>query len=319
MGTSPWATHWTWGQHWLIPKYARYGMYTYVTLLLASLAVLRLPRWYPARWVLTGIWGASVAATFWQWSETAFHRVGFAGNASMSGCLIAALTPIAFKRATYVPLQMLVIILAAWAVLLTGTTQPVILLAGVLLVLAWYAFTWSGKLAVVGLVAGILAFGYSLSDDDFFRTNNRLVNWQYLFAWWKAQTNWLWGVRGEPGMILFEQLQIKIVEWAGVDLRSMSGTYFWMHSDWLEILFQYGFIGLALALALGARVLSWARHEPTLVAALLGYGGMMLANYPLRLPVHVICLVLLVWLAALQGEGGSDRSSKSTAAMPPRV
>lgn len=292
-----WSAQPLFGRPWLITQLSRFALHAYAPLVAIVVVLAALPRRYPARLILALIWAGSIALTLKQTYDgvSPFARVGLVNNASMNGCLIAALTPLVmgmFKRSW---ILWGLALLASGSVLLTGTSQPVVILAAcaMLLVFRQNGNRWLPTLLYSG--AAIVG-GFILSSDDFFRSNNRVINWQYFFSWWESQATWWGGTLGRTCYVLLEQIQMLVEAKGGPGLRSMSGTYLWMHSDWLQLLFEYGAIGLALGVVLFGDLLKRAWDRPHLFASWCGFGAMMVANYPLRMPVHTLAFALVAWL-----------------------
>lgn len=94
--------------------------------------------------------------------------------------------------------------------------------------------------------------------------------------------------------------------------------WLWAHSDWFQILFELGAIGLLLALGTYLTLLFKAKTRPGLFAALLAYGSVMVGNYPF----HIAPFALLGWVLVFETGWGdactgkpppSGRSSASSA------
>ena len=75
------------------------------------------------------------------------------------------------------------------------------------------------------------------------------------------------------------------------------GVYFiWLHSDWLQTLFEQGFIGFNIILFMYLHALNRSRFNPKLFAALAAYGAFAVANIPLRYPLAgLFGAILLRW------------------------
>ena len=73
----------------------------------------------------------------------------------------------------------------------------------------------------------------------------------------------------------------------------------WAHSDWFQILFELGAVGLALATALFISLLWQAKRRPGLFGALLAYGTVMAGNYPFRVAPFALLGWLLVFEAGI--------------------
>lgn len=80
--------------------------------------------------------------------------------------------------------------------------------------------------------------------------------------------------------------------------------WLWAHNDWLQILFELGVPGLILALVLAFQLLRRTWNAPSIFAALVALGVVMLGNYPL----HLAPFCLFIWFLVFEGveECGSE-------------
>lgn len=86
------------------------------------------------------------------------------------------------------------------------------------------------------------------------------------------------------------------------DLTIISGKYWlWAHNDWLQVLFEFGIIGLLLALATTWSFAKLSFDRPLLFGALAAFCGVSLGNYGL----HIALTSLLFWWIASETLWGS--------------
>jgi hypothetical protein len=208
------------------------------------------------------------------------ERGMFCGNPSMMGCLIAALLPMCpapiipiaiiaiFLTESSVSLGVLVVTVGAWALAKRPKLVPYSVLAG----------------------AGVLSIGWKQQGPALFVDSGRFDLWGLVYRNWDATANqWFgWG----PGTVFVKvpALQQKVNP-------HVTELFLWLHNDWLQILVESGYFGLISALIVYSRVLWKSWDRPEVFAALCGFGVMGVFNYPLRLPVHALCVVMLVFLA----------------------
>lgn len=218
--------------------------------------------------------------TLAQWQNIAFLRVAFSGNASMNGCLIAVTTPFFVGRSRFALGRL---ILPVVAIALTGASIPWLVLGVVLVSLRrWW---W---VLLAGLVGGL---AFALNHPALGPlTSARTDVWPPLMEWWWAQGRVLQGMGGGVSVVMVPTIQstLKIAPWAG--------GYMWLHNDWLQILFEYGLIGLWASGLAAAFLLYRGWKNPVLTASLLGFIAMGFVNYPLRLAPHAFALLLVCWL-----------------------
>lgn len=99
---------------------------------------------------------------------------------------------------------------------------------------------------------------------------------------------------------------IKLEPWTGygagswsqvaqeIAMQRQSGTWRQLHSDWLQLVFEYGFIGLFLVTVLGLRVIGRVsvlcclkdREMIPFIAGLAVFSANALGNFPLRIVPH---------------------------------
>ncbi len=68
----------------------------------------------------------------------------------------------------------------------------------------------------------------------------------------------------------------------------------WAHNDWLEFLFDYGFVGLSFALAVYFFLLYRSRSDTKIFSALLGFGVCMFFYSPLRVITGQIIFATII-------------------------
>ena len=70
--------------------------------------------------------------------------------------------------------------------------------------------------------------------------------------------------------------------------------FFWLHNDWLQILFEQGPVGLVSVLVLSLYALKKSFRRPYLFGAGCAYCAVMLGNYPLRMALPSFIGVFLL-------------------------
>ncbi len=95
--------------------------------------------------------------------------------------------------------------------------------------------------------------------------------WRGHLLWWGKNANGITGTG--PGSF----------EWIATTIRvDAAGAKMWLHSDWLQILFEYGLIGLGLAVVAYAYVGRRLTNRPCSLVTWLSLGIAMLVYSPLQ-------------------------------------
>lgn len=244
----------------------------------------------------------------WLWHIPAQARGGFFGNPSMSGCLLAFSLPLLMSRiragedALMAFFDITCVLVVLTAIFLTGASQPV----GVLLVVVVAIWTRSMRPCLSDFLAGaflitiacltLLMFStYRLHEGIFDSSGRFFVQHQGLVWWWKYGNHWL-GMGTGLTQILLPLIQREalpqVVQAQHLDL------YMWFHSDWLQLLFENGVVGLASGLVMYGCALRIAwRKAPWLFASVVGVGATALFNFPVHFPMHALIAVFIFAMA----------------------
>lgn len=254
---------------------------------------------------------------------------GFLPNVSMGPSMLAILFPLALwwwwqnrdnarktLYATACVLFLTIIYLHQSSIPYAALVAGVATLAACVLV---QVYGWSRVLPVVliGVVLAIMAGGYFDKDWFTFYETPRFKYWPlFMRWWWENSPHWLGSGTGtfrHMGPIIQYRSQQGIGEW-----------WIWIHNDWLQVLFETGYIGVlsALSLLLTAIMRAYRSCRFELVAALVALVVVSAGNYPLRL-AEFSFLVMLLLAAAMKLQHPErpinwkllfSNSSKSTAA-----
>ena len=269
--------------------------YTFIALLLSGLVLAFLPRSFkrvvPEIMVLTLLTGSA-----WTWlslDRVPYERGTLSGNASMHGCLLAGLLPYLFYCVRSIRLRVVFCAFVVGAIALLQAVVPIVVLAATLVAylishrrirLKWITLT-----GAIGLLACmIIPLFYNL-DLLGVPDSGRFKVWFNVMRWWKSESSVWLGAGLGSGRSLFPYIQ-------SVTQTTVTEFFLWLHSDWLQSLFELGLIGMSFALVAYFYVVLRAYGRPHLFATLISLSTTALFNYPLRLPLHVAVLVLTVWL-----------------------
>jgi len=169
-------------------------------------------------------------------------------------------------------------ILNLFAVIFLGGSTAKLMMVSQLL--AKYKKYWFSTLPLV-LLAFFITRKYA---PTFFTPSDRFTIWQYSMSFWEANSSKLFG----EGIGAYSQIGPVLGE------ANKVHTYMWMHNDWLQVMFDTGFIGIGLSLALFFASLWKTRREPILLGQVLSFGVMMMFYSPLRLIIGQALLCVLL-------------------------
>lgn len=187
---------------------------------------------------------------------------GILMNGSMSGCFGAALFPLFRRNERW---QRWVI---AFSVCLTARSLPIAVLAS-----GWFTSLYMRKQWRWALITPPLgmALGFLIKGRDFLNPDGRAFIWLESFHYFKEQVSFLRGAGLGSFYLIGQTLS--------------QGQFTWLHSDWLQIGFETGFIGLVLVAVMYGDALYRLRKLPGLFSALVAFGVFGIANMPLRYPL----------------------------------
>lgn len=228
----------------------------------------------------------------------AFNSTGLLGNASMVSCTLAVLLPLVFEnlRRNFINGKLTCIIY--------GIFWIAIFCSGSSLGIGLAALSTSGLMvihaktkifAIIGIYGLAGAIGYVLLGGSLFHSSSRDIIYELSMKWWDQNANVWVGLGPGTTTILLPYIQ-KINDW------SESYLYIYMHSDWLQILFEHGVLGLISALGLFFYLIHRSRHNPYLTLSIVTYGIFMICNFPMRLPLTALLGAVLVGIIPTESE-----------------
>lgn len=212
--------------------------------------------------------------------------VPFFDNPSMGCCFVIMTLPL-IPRDRFKLLPRIGFGLAVLCVYLIKASTPVLALAALI---GSYIFT-SSRRKYLWVLLGIPVICLSLLPYSFWMQDNGR------FWIWKIATNW-WAEQG-IGTVLFgtglstTRVLLPIVQ--SFHTTNMEGPwFFWMHNDWLQILFEQGVVGLSAALLLFGYILKTSIKDRGLFSAIIVYSAVMVTNFPMHWPVQAFLGFVLV-------------------------
>ena len=137
----------------------------------------------------------------------------------------------------------------------------------------------------------VLSLAYFVTGDELFNSRGRLAHWDMFFQWWDVNANRLIGT----GTGSFEWLGERIQNKSAPGIKE--GVYLWMHNEYLQVLFEQGVVGLVLMLGLVYKCLQLSWKTPWLFAANAGVLVSFLTQFPLRWPLSMFYVCILIRLS----------------------
>lgn len=291
--------------------------YTFISFLAACLTLAFLPTKY-MKYVkesivlllilsaVATVLGTVPVGNIWQTMDImqdAYKRGGFSGNASMNGCLIACLIPFGVEILPDNKWGIAVIFLSIAGILLTETMVPVGTLAVVALAFA-FASGWLRFLDLKMVfffscaVLALLWFGRDEIPNHIITGDGRFRIWGIAIDFWRRYAHWSVGMGFGSARTLMPVIQ-------SIQGRVGGEFYLWFHSDWLQTLWELGIVGLVSAFIAWIELAFLSLGRPYLFASFMGFTACAVFNYPLRLPLHGLCITLLVWIILKDRKGGT--------------
>lgn len=210
------------------------------------------------------------------------------GNPSMGASLLVCLLPFVWDRFRLVWMDVVFWLLTALAIYRTHTSIAVGILAVVTVIY------WLPKVEPIArhvfliLVGCAFVIQHALSRKVLLDTNGRYPVWELAYTWTRDHGMIWTGIGAGSIQTIMPILQVQ----NGVRLPDF---FIWLHSDWLQVLVEFGWIGLAFALlALGR--LMWKAilsGRSGRIASLVGFSALAVFDYPIRLPIHFFCLLMI--------------------------
>ena len=140
------------------------------------------------------------------------------------------------------------------------------------------------RVLLTGLVPVLLLAAWQ-NSGVMFDGGERLAKYRQALTYWSGSTKRI--IFGEgPGSYL----------WTSAGLDDFKAPIFLhLHSDWLQVLFEYGIVGFLLVLLFYLQNAISAFKYPKRFAAFIGVGAFALTYYPLRhFPSAVLCAFIFL-------------------------
>lgn len=235
----------------------------------------------------------------------------FMNNAAADGSMLAVMLPLVMMRGEslfkwkggwpYVAASAITI----FGILFSGSSTA--LAALVVAIAAGTACIWRrAHLPMIAAGTAILSvIGVLFMKESLLNDNGRFQIWrlslEYFFNPEKG-INPIFGAGSGSYFVLGPTIQLNFG-------YSPKLVFLFMHNDFLQVLFEQGYIGILLALAVGVNALRKSFDRPWLFAALCTYGTIMATQYPLRYFASALIGALLLSEAyGCNQKGGLEKS-----------
>lgn len=270
------------------------SMYAFITII-ASVWFLTDVTLKDAKLLLAGMWIILMLERVFILKGQGSYLIG---NASMDGCLIAALAPFFWSILPDIHDLGDWLIIPFWfmswfAVYKTDASAPVAVLfvSTLCYMLSRFRASWINMACWAIPFGAVLAAAGELSvhHQPFIHDSGRFAIWRLSYDWWRAHANIWFGTGFGTAQVLIPLLQ------AANDPKQTT-MFLWLHNEWLQILFEGGIVGVLCALMAWGYFLLRSFKRPELFASFCAFSVMACFNYPLRLAVHCFCLLLVCCL-----------------------
>ncbi len=207
-------------------------------------------------------------------------------NASLDSCFIAIMSPAIESITKNKKLKVALLVIILIAILLAKSNTG---LAVFIFVHAMFYFrkkdykTYALIMLIPALFILPIHYFYGVK---FAENYGRFANWKSMMSFWHEHINPFIG--GGPGTYWIYAQLVQIH-------KPGDNVWLWMHNDFLQILFEQGYIGLVSVLYLYGMMMFRAFKKPLLFSMTLGYGLIAFTMYPLHLFFFQILGVALIY------------------------
>ena len=204
-------------------------------------------------------------------------------NTAIDVAFLSCLIPSIFtatKKYLSPKLHWLATLLFCAPCIFTMTSTGILGLGLAFVFLLWGELSFSKKyfplaLSVLGAVVGL---GVLLQGEVLFNSSGRFGIWKMAFNFWKDNVNVAYGTGLGTYQMWGIWLQLQNIPEGQTNFPG----FFWMHNDWLQILFEIGIAGFVLTFLVYATALWNARKNLSVFASLALYGSIAIIQMPLR-------------------------------------
>jgi len=170
---------------------------------------------------------------------------------------------------------------------------------GISIAIIVYSFVYKKVLisAALILVMPILLAGYLTQGKSFYTGKARIKMASLAIEHVQKSNSQTWGTGVGTFRVLGPAIQMK--KWRG------PGFFLWLHNDWVQLWFEFGWVGLILVLLISLKALILSREQAWLVSSLVAYGFVMCVQMPLRLFLPSLFAIVLLRLAIERPDGNT--------------
>lgn len=157
------------------------------------------------------------------------------------------------------------------------------------------------------MIGSIVIFGVALWSNPLLLSDSlRFVCWVWSMEWWQSNANMIFGT----GLGSYHSLGPYLQQATHQNLSN--GLYNMLHNDWLQCLFELGFVGLGLMVALFVSCIRRVYRNEYVLAQVVVFGATSFINMPARYPITVIVGLLLLRLSMESNNWTSSDGSRET-------
>lgn len=215
-------------------------------------------------------------------------------NPAQDGAFVSCLLPLVYEKKKWFKWPLIALMVTA--IIMTQATTPFVGLGVFIATLIWFSryriLTVLGPLLVASL--GVYFQGY----NNFKADSGRLYIWPLAMNYWNAHLDKIIGAGSGSFFIYGPTIELTL---HGFGYNQP--VYVWMHNEWLQVLFEFGIIGLLLALAFYFFSLKKSYVRPSLFSSLLIYGATACFQMPLRQMISALFLVFLLRITYREAYG----------------
>lgn len=215
-------------------------------------------------------------------------------QASMTGCFLVMALPFSiYSNAKVSRAGLLPIAIAIIFITLIDGRASVPLLGATVCAVCWFlgsdriAFFW--RVVAVAIVIPLILVAGSFANHDLWNSSGRFEMYRRTMEWWSDNSLLAWGKGGGTFFIFGGHIQ-------ATTQTNASSRMIWLHSDWLQLVFEHGLIGLTLVTTMlcFALLAAFQKGRKDVVMGLLSYSAMAVVQYPVHLAAHALVGMFLI-------------------------
>lgn len=227
------------------------------------------------------------------------YEFGMSGSRSMDMTICAMILPsILLRKESLKWYEMLNGFIVLTAMFITKGSTVFFMLIGI--VACYLAFYKKWKEIVIAVLA-IVTVGVIINKGEFLYHIDRTEQWALLMSWWNNHAEVFFGT----GLGTFQ--------WLGPEIQNKSKDLFvWMHNEYLQIIFEMGYVGFGLTIALSIVCLKRSLNRPWLFSTCVAILISFVTQFPLRVFLSEIFILLIIRLCLEDDEVETYETAKIT-------